>query len=76
MHISYPIFQNNPQGHILEGFDPQTPGFVVKPTFNEGKLSISAKTDRRSSKSDQNLGSVDKNISTQNLGFSWKIPSR
>ena len=55
---------------MIEGFDPQTPGFGVKTTFNEGKLSISTKTDRRSSKSDQNLGSVDKNISTQNLEFS------
>ena len=28
-----PYFQNNPQGHILEGFDPQTPGFGVKTTY-------------------------------------------
>ena len=64
------IFQNIQQGQILEGFDPQVPGCGLETTYNEGKLSIGVKTDRRWSKSDKKLGSVGQNSSTQNLEFS------
>ena len=44
------------QRQIVEGFDPQVPGCGLETTYNEGKLSISVKTDRRWSKSDQKIG--------------------
>ena len=68
--ICYLIFQNIKQGQILEGFDPQVPGSGVKTTYNEEKISISVKTDQRSSKSDKKLGSVGQNSPTPNLEFS------
>ena len=50
---------------------PQVQVLESKPhTYNEVKLSISAKTDQRSSKSGKKLDSVGQNISIQNLGFS------
>ena len=72
----YVIYQSIQQGQILEEFDPQVPGFGVKTTYNEEKISISVKTDQRSSKSDKKLGSVGQNSPTPNLEFSWKILSR
>ena len=50
-------FQQVCSCRILEGFDPQVPGFGVK-------------TDQKPLKSDKKLDSVGQNISIQNLGFS------
>ena len=74
--IWHTIFQNIQKGRILDGFDPPSTRFWSQTTCNKVKLSISAKTDQRSSKSDKTLDSVGQNISIQNLGFSWKILSR
>ena len=49
VYILVYIWKNIQQGQILEGFDPQVPGFGVKTTYNEEKYQSVSKPikDRR-----------------------------